>query len=112
MGRRRLSRPGIGCPTRTMHAAWLLLPVLFALVSCVFAASAQAYTYVLRPDSTTQTNNWQLNGASTMDEALHDALLQPTVPDTSSGYAYYFYNGASTGEVGFSSLTLRGGETV
>jgi predicted phage tail protein len=91
---------------------WLVLFLLGLVSACAFAASASAYTYVVRPNTTTITGSWTIVPSGSIDSVLDDNVLSPTAPSTASDYVNANGNGPMTFEVGLSDVTLRGGENV
>src|SRR4051794_9545227 len=115
MGRRRLSPPGIGSPTRTMHAAWLLLPAFFLLISGLFAAPASASTVSLRPDGATLVGSWFRKVDPTppsLEPSIFENIVQPAHMGVADDYIGAVVNGPAPAEVTVGSYPLRGGENI
>ncbi|HEX8119979.1 MAG TPA: Ig-like domain-containing protein [Solirubrobacteraceae bacterium] len=91
---------------------WLVLPVIGLVVACAFAASAGAYTYVVRPDTTINAGAWTIVPGGTIDSVLDDNVLSPGAPTTSDDYVTANGNGPIAFEVGLSDVALRAGENV
>ncbi|HEX2084159.1 MAG TPA: Ig-like domain-containing protein [Solirubrobacteraceae bacterium] len=91
---------------------WLVLPILGLAAACVFSASAAAYTYVVRPDSTISPGSWAAVPGGTMDSVLDDNVLSPAAPSTADDYAESQASGPDAIEVGFADPALRAGENV
>jgi predicted phage tail protein len=89
-----------------------VLPVIGLVLACAFAASAGAYTYVVRPNTTISAGSWTVVPSGTIDSVLDDNVLTPTAPSTASDYIEENGNGPVTFEVGLSDVVLRGGENV
>ena len=91
---------------------WLVLPILGLVLACAFASSASAYTYVVRPNTTTVAGSWTIVPSGTIDSVLDDNVLAPTAPSTASDYVHENGNGPAAMEVGLADVTLRSGENV
>ncbi|MDQ5808674.1 MAG: hypothetical protein M3320_08370, partial [Actinomycetota bacterium] len=94
------------------RALWLVLPVLGLVVACAFAASAAAYTYVVRPDSTITAGSWTVTPSGTIESVLDDNVLSPVAPSTATDHIDENGNGPVTVEVGLGDVALRAGEAV
>ncbi|HEX8082780.1 MAG TPA: Ig-like domain-containing protein [Solirubrobacteraceae bacterium] len=93
-------------------ALWLVLPVLGLVAACAFAATAGAYTYVVRPNTTISAGSWTVVPSGTIDSVLDDNVLSPAAPSTASDYVEENGNGPVTFEVGLGDVALRSGENV
>src|SRR5215213_10364154 len=93
-------------------ALWMALPLVGVVAACVFSASARAYTYVVRPNTTISAGSWTVLPGGTIDSVLDDNVLSPVAPSTTDDYIHENGNGPVAFEVGLSDVTLRGGENV
>src|SRR5687767_1394279 len=89
----------------------VVLPVLGLVLACAFAASAGAYTYVVRPNATV-ANGWTVVPAGTADSVLDDNVLSPAAPSTATDFVQENGNGPVAVEVALGNVALRGGENV
>jgi predicted phage tail protein len=93
-------------------ALWLILPFLGLVLACALAPAAQAYTYVVRPNTTITAGSWSVVPSGSIDSVLDDNVLSPSLPSTADDYVAEVGNGPQTFEVGLSDVALRPGENV
>src|SRR5215213_4659191 len=91
---------------------WMGLLVIGLASACAFVPSAEAYTYVVRPNTTTTAGSWTVVPSGTIDSVLDDNVLSPTAPSTGTDYVQENGNGPATFEVGLADPALRAGENV
>jgi Bacterial Ig-like domain len=88
------------------------LLVIGLVAACAFSASAAAYTYVVRPDSTVAAGSWAVVPSGTIDSVLDDNVLSPAAPSIADDYVEENSNGPVAYEVGLADVVLRAGESV
>ena len=91
---------------------WRGLLAVGLVAACLLPASASAYTYVVRPNSTITAGSWTVAPGGTIDSVLDDNVLSPTAPSTSGDHISENGNGPVGFEVGLTSAALRSGENV
>lgn len=93
---------------RTTRIAAITLIAAFAA-----AAPADASTYILRPTSTVSGAQWTVTPTgATIDSVLSDDVVQPTAPDTSTGYITSPLSATFSAAVGVAAPALTQGENV